>query len=340
MNNIDTIKWKTFKLSEIFYEPDTGKDLIYRDLINGSYPVIGHCKEDNGVTCWTEKLDDYKLYDHHKTISLGDRGCFVAYVQPIDFYIGTRVKALTSRNKDSNVYQLQFITTCINLEQFKFCYGRNATDKVSDITIKLPAIKTKRGKYKPDWQYMESYIKESTKQIEKTKNLDSSLKLNIQDWKEFSLNDIFTNIEDGKVTKTEVLDEGNNICYCGAKKNNNSVIQKYAYNKKYISRGNCIAMICDGQGSIGYNTYQKDDFIATVNLSLGYNNKINKYNGLFLVTVLDLERPKFSFGRKRKATLKSAKIKLPAIKKSDGTYVPDWKFMENYIKSLPYGDLI
>lgn len=27
-------------------------------------------------------------------------------------------------------------------------------------------------------------------------------------------------------------------------------------------------------------------------------------------------------------------------KYSDNGYVPDWKFMENYIKSLPYGDII
>lgn len=339
MNNIDTTNWRTFKLSEIFYEPDTGKDLIYRDLIKGEYPVIGHCKEDNGVTCWTEKLDNYKLYNHQKTISLGDRGCFIAYVQPLDFYIGTRVKALTSRNKDSNIYQLQFIATCINLEQFKFCYGRNATDKVTDIKIKLPA-KLKNGKYEPDWLYMEKYIIESTKQLPKTNNVSSKSNIDIQNWKAFSLDKIFTKIEDGKVKSTEVLEDGNDVYYCGAKKNDNSVIRKYGYNEKYISKGNCIAMICDGQGSIGYNTYQKDDFIATINLALGYNEKLNKYNGLFLVTVLDLERPKFSFGRKRKTTLKSTKIKLPAIETKNGKYEPNWKFMENYIKNLPFGDLI
>ena len=82
------------------------------------------------------------------------------------------------------------------------------------------------------------------------------------------------------------------------------------------------------------------DFIGTVNLELGYNRNLNKYNAMYLVTVLDLERPKFSFGRKRKPTLASTKIQLPATQKDDGTYEPDWQYMEDYIKSLPYADLI
>ena len=65
---------------------------------------------------------------------------------------------------------------------------------------------------------------------------------------------------------------------------------------------------------------------------------------MFLVSIMDLERPKFSFGRKRRPTLENSLIKLPAKKvkkqKKENTYTPDWKFMEGYIKSLPYADLI
>ncbi|WCR56079.1 MAG: hypothetical protein PG979_000136 [Rickettsia asembonensis] len=49
---------------------------------------------------------------------------------------------------------------------------------------------------------------------------------------------------------------------------------------------------------------------------------------MFIVTILDLERYRYSFGKKYGKNI----IKLPAT--SQGT--PDWEFMENYIKSLPY----
>lgn len=343
MNNINTTNWHTFKLSEIFYKPDTGKDLIYRELVEGTYPVIGHCKEDNGVTAWTEKLDDYKLYDHQKTISLGDRGCFVAYVQPLDFYIGTRVKALTSRNKNSNIYQLQFIATCINLEQFKFCYGRNATDKVSDIKIKLPAT-FNNDKYEPDWLYMEKYIKESTKKLPKTQNKNFEKSFDISKWRDFKIKNIFDKIEPTKGDTTDLLMEGNDIPYIAAKESNNGLKQMVAYegNEEYVSEGNCIVFIQLGAGSAGYTTYQPSKFIGmSGKTSCGYSKYLNKYNAIFLKKIFDLERPKYNFGRSWTGDrLLETVVKLPAILNKSGKFVPDWNFMERYIKKLPYGDLI
>lgn len=46
---------------------------------------------------------------------------------------------------------------------------------------------------------------------------------------------------------------------------------------------------------------------------------------------------KYSYGRKmRRDIISEIKIKLPV----DKTGNPDWQFMKNYIKSLPYGDRI
>ena len=102
---------------------------------------------------------------------------------------------------------------------------------------------------------------------------------------------------------------------------------------KYVSKGNCLVFIGDGQGSVGYSTYQEADFIGSTTLSMGRNKNLNKYSGIFIITLLDKERFKYSFGRKWNGEkLKNTKIKLPADKEG----LPDWKFMEEYIKSLPY----
>ena len=105
-------------------------------------------------------------------------------------------------------------------------------------------------------------------------------------------------------------------------------------NKSLVSKGNGILFICDGEGSVGYTNYMDEDFIGSTTTSIGYNEELNKYIAMFLVTVIDLERFKYSYGRKWKIHLNETIIKLPV----DSFGKPDWKCMENYIKSLPYGD--
>ena len=59
---------------------------------------------------------------------------------------------------------------------------------------------------------------------------------------------------------------------------------------------------------------------------------MNKYIALFLTTILNLEQYRYNYGRKCSQTrMKEISIKLPAKNNQ-----PDWQFMEDYIKSLPY----
>lgn len=157
------------------------------------------------------------------------------------------------------------------------------------------------------------------------------MNLQIERWKEFSLSDIFTKVEPGKVTQAYQLEEGNDIPYLGAKKEDNGVMAWCSANNALKSTGNCVVLICDGQGSVGLANYMESDFLGTVNLMLCYNEQhLNKYTGLFLATIFSQERPKYSFGRKWKTHLDDMKIMLPQTE--DGK--PDWDFMELYIRSL------
>ena len=119
-----------------------------------------------------------------------------------------------------------------------------------------------------------------------------------------------------------------------------------------ITKGNCIVFICNGQGSVGFANYMDVDFIGTTDIVAGYNEHLNEYIGTFLATVYSQERPKYSFGRKWKIHLRDTEVKLPIQHKTDGTavidetyrysddgYVPDWQFMEDYMKSLRYKPL-
>jgi type I restriction-modification system DNA methylase subunit len=132
------------------------------------------------------------------------------------------------------------------------------------------------------------------------------------------------------------LIDGIDCFYLGAKKSENGIIKTVAKDTDLLTKGNCIVFICDGEGSIGYSNYMDRDFIGTINLTVGYNENLNQYTGLFLTAVLDLERPKYSFGRKYRSSLSNTYVRLPQTPQGK----PDWGYMERYIKSLPYGDKI
>lgn len=177
---------------------------------------------------------------------------------------------------------------------------------------------------------------------------DSTLKnnsslLDTNNWKYFKLageNGIFE-IEGCKCKNaSDLLEDGYDIEYIGAKKLDGGFMQLVKYSPELVTEGNCIIFICDGQGSVGYTNYIDHDFIGSTTLSVGRNKNLNKYNALFIVTILDKERYRYSFGRKYKTNLTKINIKLPAHETKAGKYEPDWKFMEDYIRSLNYGNKI
>lgn len=133
----------------------------------------------------------------------------------------------------------------------------------------------------------------------------------------------------------ELLEDGNDIEYIGAKKNDNGFMRFVKYEESLVTKGNCIIFICDGQGSVGYANYIDHDFIGSTTLSVGYNDRLNEKIGMFIVTVLDLERYRYSFGRKYKTNLSKVSIKLPANEQGE----PDWDFMENFIKNLKFNHI-
>lgn len=156
--------------------------------------------------------------------------------------------------------------------------------------------------------------------------------IDTSNWKTFKLcgEDGLFQIESCKCSNAgDLLEEGCDIEYIGAKKEDNGVMSFAKYNSSLVTKGNCIVFICDGQGSVGYTNYIDHDFIGSTTVSVGYNNHLNTNIGLFLVTILDLERYRYSFGRKYAPNLSKATIRLPAKNNE-----PDWEFMENYISSL------
>lgn len=96
------------------------------------------------------------------------------------------------------------------------------------------------------------------------------------------------------------------------------------------SEGICITIGAEGLKPF----YQRIDFLTGNKVNILRNKNINIYSALFINTILNLIiNEKFTYGRAVvKNRLEKLYVKLPVDK--DGN--PDWKFMEDYIKSLPY----
>lgn len=177
------------------------------------------------------------------------------------------------------------------------------------------------------------------------------MNLDVNSWKSFITARLFPVLENGKANQ-QMLDEGNGCFYVGAKRDDNGVMIHCMRDESLITKGNCIVFICNGQGSVGYAIYMDVDFLGTTDIVAGYNEFLNPLTGAFLASVYSQERPKYSFGRKWKTHLKETEVNLPIQHNSDGTvlidethrfsdegYVPDWQFMEDYIKSLHHKPL-
>lgn len=171
------------------------------------------------------------------------------------------------------------------------------------------------------------------------KPIDTSKEYNIitDNWEYFRYDNgtdssIFKIKKGKRLTKKDQSD--GDIPYVSSSSLNNGI-------DNYIGNGhtdeNCISFAC--YGSIGEVFYQDQKAWVSDNANVFYlrDRELNPFLAMFLITILRLEQFRFSYGMTgKKERLQSFDIKLPVTK--DGK--PDWDFMENFIKSLPYSSTL
>jgi hypothetical protein len=164
--------------------------------------------------------------------------------------------------------------------------------------------------------------------------LPNDINLNDSKWQEFKVTDLF------KIVKGERLTEANRISgetpLITASSYNNGITSFIDYEnfkdkKKLFSNKITVDMF----GNVFYHNYKyySDDNIHTLLLKDKYKIELSDYTQIFLVAILKEMSFKYGFGRQvRLHRLEKEIIKLPIIKKD----IPNWDFMDKYIKSIPY----
>ena len=355
--NLDIQNWQSFRIGSLFRILN-GKGITQEEIEEnpGNLVAVQSGEENNGIIGYIsidycQKMKYTYVNKPCLTVARTGTAGFVSF-QHDGCVVGDSAKILLLPDGLSQVELYIFFQTILDKIRFKYAFGRKVTEyKYLNERIKLPVKHNADGSfvidsnhtysdegYVPDWQFMVDYIRTLHYNPLKTNNkINQQLELKIAIWKNFEIDKLFPKIEKGKCGDASSLVEGDEINYIGAKYDGNGVIKSCSLNAnlQYISKGNCIAMIGQGEGSAGYAIYLDEDFIGATSLNLGYADWINPTRAIFVVTLLCLEYDKYSFGRSWTGErLRKTTIKLPAT--PDGE--PDWQFMEDYIKSLPYGD--
>lgn len=343
-NEYQTTKWKEFLLKKLF-DIDYGNKLDLNKMVETSdvnIAFVSRTATNNGVSAWVEPIDGIIPYPAGCiTIALGG-SIGSTFVQPKSFYTGQNVAVLKDKKKGKRltIEEKLFVAMLIQKEcESRFiAFGRELNKHIKkDFTLRLPAI----SKKEVDWSTL-SKISHGIINKVKVNTINTIQPLpDTSTWKPFKVKELFFTSEKGKLPRGKVhskddLADGSDCFYVGAKKRDNGIMYRCGYNENQVSKGNCIVFICNGQGSVGFTNYMDRDFMASGDVALGYNKHLNRYNALFLVTLFDKERFKYSFGRKWGKYLANTEVLLPTQDNKE----PDWQYMEDYIKGLPYGDKI
>lgn len=164
--DLNTNKWRIFKISDIFGKPVKCKCNVANDLIDGNdIWYIGASSQNNGAI---KKVSYNKglVTKGNCIVFIGDGQGSVGFANYAeDDFIGSATLSV-GYNKNLNKYNAMFLVSIFKIERYRYSFGRKWNGKrLEESTFKLPSIDTqgtdKNGNiiYEPDWQFMEKYIK-------------------------------------------------------------------------------------------------------------------------------------------------------------------------------------
>jgi hypothetical protein len=279
---------------------------------------VARTAENNGVVAKVKPIDNKTPQAAGILTCAGGGSVLSTFVQTKPFYSGRDLYILTPKT-EMRLEEKLFYCHCIKMNAYRYRYGRQANKTLKD--IELPDF--------PDWlkTYTIDYSRITTG-VEK-----KGLPLDISKWKKFKISDLF-DVRGTKTTIVSILEShGSGMYpYITTQSSNNGVKGFYNY---YTETGNVLVI---DSAVAGYCSYQEENFSASDHVEkLLPQFNLNKYTGLFLVSILNKEGYRYNYGRKcNQIQIKNTIIKLPV----DEDGCPDWQFMEDYIKALPYSDKI
>ncbi len=316
------------RVSELFdikYGINLELDGLERSDADDAVNFVARTSENNGVVARVKPIAGKEPQPAGILTCAGGGSVLSTFVQDKPFYSGRDLYLLIPK-QEMTLEEKLFYCHAIKMNAYRYSYGRQANRTLKDIN--LPPLPDWIKNYKIDFSKIDTKVK------------PQKMLLDVSKWKTFKISDLFT-WSKGRYLSAEHKEKnsGDIPCVNGGSLNNgilcylNKEIETQGFK---LQKTPCLSVSRVGNSGLTF-VQTKDFYIADNAYSLSLKNKnASKYVYLFISTILNCETFKYSYGRIINSNYFETAIKLPADK--DGN--PDWAYMENYIKSLPFSDLI
>jgi len=284
----------------------------FGNLNEGKTPFISSGDSENGVVGFFEVHPIYKnVISVARTGSVGS-----SFYHPYSCLVNSDCIVLSPK-KEYTAKEMLTFTYFLNKNRYRYSYARKVTPQrlgETEIPPKLFEV-----------------INLDIPSIEKLSKPYHQKHISLQDreWQWFGLSKLFE-IENGKstVSKDDITTNGKYSIISSTTENNG--VQDFTDLEPEYKENSFTLSIRGG----GKAFYQPKPFLATLNAMVLQPKFIcNQYIGVFLANILSKDSYRYHYGRIRSmAKVETEKIKLPINSQNQ----PDWEFMEDYIKSLPY----
>lgn len=322
-------------------------EVVNSEVVPVGIPFVSRQSVNNGIVCHVKKIDDVEPNPAH-TLSIAVSGSVLStFYHDYEYYSGRDVYVAKPKF-DLSKEQMLYYCYVIEQNKYRYNYGRGANKTFGDILV--PSV-NEIPSYVDQMKIGEEFCSSAV--------LPRNIQLHSEKWKWFRYDEVF-DIQKGFYNKKPEENRAGDIPFIGATDSNNGITSMHdletiektsktgdepnASLSEKIFEPNCITV--SNNGSVGYAFYQPKEFTCTHDVNPLYihkkwNKELNIYIAMFLCSLIEKERFRWDYGRKwRPKRMPDSLIKLPAVKKADGKYEPDWQFMEDYIKSLPYSSCL
>ena len=332
--SLGRVKWKAFYFSEVFDKIYIAKSTDLNKLDAGETVFIGRSSENNG-------LQDFVNIESKKIVS---KNCITismvgeprAFYHTYNFTCSQNILILRNDNHlNRNV--AMYLCSIINNYLIDKGYGYGypvGLKRVLRNKIMLPVDTEER----PDWEFMEDYIKQEMKvQSDKVAVYyeNKLMKLGFElldldvEWKEFWMEDILDIKSGVRLTKADQID--GNIPFIGASDANNGVTEFVGNTNKSLD-SNVLGV--NYNGSVVENFYHSYECIFSDDVKrIKFKNVEygDEFTYLFLKQMILSQKNKYQYGYKFNAKrMNRQKIMLPIDKNGK----PHWEYMSQFMKKL------
>jgi len=334
--------YKPFIMEDVF-ELFTGALISKEKIKKGNIPRITATETNNGITLFTNEINDknFRTFDNFISISfLGN-----VFYQKNKASLDMKIHGIKPKNNRMNKYIAQFLIPLLRNFSLKYSYGNQLSMRLlKRQKINLPIT----SKEQPDWEYMETFgkylyyseksnIKEYLKtRCEELNNyiLKGNYIIDKISWKAFRIDEI-VNVKSG-VRLTKKDQKSGKRPFIGATEFNNGITNFVSNTNESIDY-NILGV--NYNGAVVESFYHPYEAIFSDDVKrIEIRNKKyrNKYTYLFLATSIEMQKKKFMYSYKFNAKrMKNQYIILPITEYNE----PDWKYMEHYMMKIEYKQL-